>query len=144
MTSALTTFRPASIIVANWREKICSDFGLIFLNAVRADSSPADGQLVEPGREQAADAQLLARRVRIGRVDLAERLDAERVDRAVGVRRHTLCAIGRRPWPLEAREAQPVDWSNDDDQPRERPSRSAPRRTTTVTRFTRAAVRSAC
>src|SRR6478752_5442541 len=27
MTSALTTFRPASIIVANWREKIWSDFG---------------------------------------------------------------------------------------------------------------------
>ena len=43
MTSAPTTFRPASIIVANWREKICSDFGLIFLNAVRTDSSPADG-----------------------------------------------------------------------------------------------------
>ena len=43
MTSALTTFRPASIIVANWREKIWSDFGLIFLKAVRADSSPADG-----------------------------------------------------------------------------------------------------
>ena len=43
ITSALTTFRPASIIVANWREKIWSDFGLIFLNAVRADSSPADG-----------------------------------------------------------------------------------------------------
>ena len=28
MTSAPTTFSPASIIVANWREKICSDFGL--------------------------------------------------------------------------------------------------------------------
>jgi hypothetical protein len=43
ITSAPTTLRPASIMVANWREKICSDFGLIFLNAVRADSSPADG-----------------------------------------------------------------------------------------------------
>ena len=43
MTSAPTTFSPASIIVANWREKICSDFGLIFLNTVRADSSPAEG-----------------------------------------------------------------------------------------------------
>src|SRR5947209_13502064 len=31
MTSALTTLRPASIMVANWREKIWSDFGLIFL-----------------------------------------------------------------------------------------------------------------
>ena len=26
----MTTFTPASIIVANWREKICSDFGSIF------------------------------------------------------------------------------------------------------------------
>ena len=43
MTSAATTLRPASIIVANWREKICSDFGLIFLKAVLAPSSPADG-----------------------------------------------------------------------------------------------------
>ena len=40
MTSAATTLRPASIIVANWREKIWSDFGLIFLKAVRAVSSP--------------------------------------------------------------------------------------------------------
>ena len=46
MTSAPTTFRPASIIVANWREKIWSDFGLTFLNAVRADTSPADGSSV--------------------------------------------------------------------------------------------------
>src|SRR5436309_15970252 len=30
MTRALTTFRPASIIVANWREKIWRDFGLTF------------------------------------------------------------------------------------------------------------------
>ena len=43
MTSALTTERPASIIVANWREKICSDFGLIFLKTVRAPSSPSAG-----------------------------------------------------------------------------------------------------
>src|SRR5438445_229332 len=33
MTSELTTLSPASIIVANWREKIWRDFGLIFLNA---------------------------------------------------------------------------------------------------------------
>ena len=43
MTRALTTFRPASIIVANWREKICSDFGLIFLKVVRTLSSPLAG-----------------------------------------------------------------------------------------------------
>ena len=43
MTSAETTLRPASIIVANWREKIWSDFGLIFLKVVRIPSSPADG-----------------------------------------------------------------------------------------------------
>ncbi len=30
MTSAVTTFRPASTMVANWREKIWSDFGLTF------------------------------------------------------------------------------------------------------------------
>jgi hypothetical protein len=43
ITSELTTFRPASIIVANWREKICRVFGLTFLNAVRALSSPLAG-----------------------------------------------------------------------------------------------------
>ena len=31
ITSAVTTDRPASIIVANWREKICSDFGFTFV-----------------------------------------------------------------------------------------------------------------
>src|SRR6266567_187258 len=41
MTSAVTTFRPASIIVANWREKICRDFGLTFLKYALA-SWPAD------------------------------------------------------------------------------------------------------
>jgi hypothetical protein len=34
MTRAVTTLRPASIIVANWREKTCSDFGLTFLTAI--------------------------------------------------------------------------------------------------------------
>ena len=33
MTSAVTTFSPASIIVANWREKIWSDLALTFLTA---------------------------------------------------------------------------------------------------------------
>ena len=36
MTRAVTTLSPASIIVANWREKICSDFGLTFLTATPA------------------------------------------------------------------------------------------------------------
>ncbi len=36
-------FRPASIIVANWREKICIERGLIFLNVVRIPSSPEAG-----------------------------------------------------------------------------------------------------
>ena len=76
ITSAQTTFSPASIIVANWREKIWSDFGLIFLKAVRADSSPLAGSSFSARREQAADAQLLARRRRIGGVDLARGLDA--------------------------------------------------------------------
>ncbi len=31
ITRAATTFSPASIIVANWREKIWSDFALTFL-----------------------------------------------------------------------------------------------------------------
>ena len=73
ITSELTTFRPASIIVANWREKICSVFGLIFLKTVRTPSSPLAGQLLEELGQQAADPQLLARGVEIGSVDLAAR-----------------------------------------------------------------------
>jgi hypothetical protein len=34
MTSAVTTLSPASIIVANWREKIWRDFALTFLTAI--------------------------------------------------------------------------------------------------------------
>ena len=88
MTSAATTLRPASIIVANWREKTWSDFGLIFLNAVFMPSSPADGQLEELLGEEAADAQLLARGVERRRVHLAVGEEALRVDRGVGERRH--------------------------------------------------------
>ncbi len=84
MTSAETTLRPASIIVANWREKIWSDFGLIFLKVVRIPSSPADGFSVEHLREQPADAELLARRLDVGRVELAGELEALGVDRGVG------------------------------------------------------------
>ena len=40
MTSALTTFSPASIIVANWREKIWSDFGLTFLPPIVVEPMP--------------------------------------------------------------------------------------------------------
>ena len=76
MTSALTTFRPASIIVANWREKICSDFGLIFLKTVRTPSSPLAGSSSMRVGKQAADAQLLARGFEVGRVDLARELEA--------------------------------------------------------------------
>ena len=66
------------------------------------------GQLVEPRREQAADAQLLARRRRIGCMHLAERLDADGVDRAVRVGRHTSTGIGRGIRPLEVR-SRPAD-----------------------------------
>ena len=34
ITSAVTTERPASIIVANWREKTCSDFGCTFFSNI--------------------------------------------------------------------------------------------------------------
>ncbi len=40
MTSAATTLTPASIIVASWRAKTWSDFGLTFLNFERRPSSP--------------------------------------------------------------------------------------------------------
>ena len=41
ITSAVTTDRPASIIVANWREKTCSDFGVdLLLEHAPASSSP--------------------------------------------------------------------------------------------------------
>ena len=40
-TSAWTTLTPASIIVASWREKTCSDFGFTFLNALPIPCSPA-------------------------------------------------------------------------------------------------------
>ena len=40
MTSAVTTFSPASIMVANWREKICSDLGLTFLTAIAGAFAP--------------------------------------------------------------------------------------------------------
>jgi hypothetical protein len=41
MTRAVTTLSPASIIVANWREKIWRDFALIFLTASPGALPPA-------------------------------------------------------------------------------------------------------
>ena len=78
MTSAATTFRPASIIVANWREKIWSDFGLIFLKVVRTAVLAGGRLLREHLREEPADAELLACRLDVGRVDLARELEALR------------------------------------------------------------------
>ena len=51
---------PASIIVASWRAKIWSDFGLTFLNVVRAPPSPLADALGERPRQQAARLELLA------------------------------------------------------------------------------------
>jgi hypothetical protein len=49
ITSDATTFSPASIIVANCREKICSDFGLIFLidGGPLSSSAPANSRSEE-------------------------------------------------------------------------------------------------
>jgi len=38
-------FRPASIIVANWREKICSDFALTFLPPIDVDPIPPPSEI---------------------------------------------------------------------------------------------------
>ena len=92
-----TMLRPASIIVANWREKICSVFGLTFLKTFRAPSSPRGGELVQAARQQAADAELLAGRARSGAWSSPESsspaaLIAEYVKAATDVPRE---AIGR-------------------------------------------------
>ena len=52
ITSAWTTLTPASIIVAICRAKICSDFGLTFLNLPTA--LPTGGLLCQRLRQQAA------------------------------------------------------------------------------------------
>ena len=85
---AVTTFRPASIIVANCREKTWSDFGLIFFSAVRTRVLAARRQLLEHVGEQAADTQLLARGLDRRRVHLAVELEPVGVDRAVDVGGH--------------------------------------------------------
>ena len=87
IASELTTLTPASIRVANWREKICSALGSTFLNRPeRVDELLA--RRVEALREQAPLAEQVARRLEIGRVQLALELDALRVDRRVVEGRH--------------------------------------------------------
>ena len=68
----MTTERPASIIVANWREKICSDFGLtFFLAKIPLVTRDRRLQLLDPVREQTVAAQRVARDAKVGRLDLA-------------------------------------------------------------------------
>ena len=52
ITSALTTFSPASIIVANWREKIWSDFALTFLPPIEVwpMPPPSESSLIDWAR----------------------------------------------------------------------------------------------
>ena len=98
--SAATTLTPASIIVASWREKTCSDFGLTFLNRPRA-ASPLARALDEVLRQQPARPQLLARRADVGGVDLAAESEALGVDCVV-------CECGHFCFSLCHRLAQPV------------------------------------
>ena len=70
----MTTERPASIIVANWREKTCSDFALTFLarpKSPRVGAPRRRAQLLDPLREQAVAAQRVARGGDVRRLDLA-------------------------------------------------------------------------
>ena len=92
-------FRPASIIVANWREKTCIERGLIFLNVVRRPCLAARRQLAQLLGEQAADAELLACGVDVGRVDLADGLEALDVDRGVGEAGHYAARLLTRRRP---------------------------------------------
>src|SRR5215218_2144598 len=103
MTSAATMLRPASIIVANWREKIWSDFGLIFLKAVRAPPAP----LVDRLGQQAAQAELLACTGEIRRVDLAAEDVPRGVDGGVGEARHVRAPSIRRTSTRAGRARRP-------------------------------------
>ena len=106
MTRALTTFRPASIIVANWREKIWSDFGLTFLPPIEVGADAAAlGELLDRLGEQALDAELLAGRAQVGGADLPGELGSLGVDRRIGKGGHTL-DIGRGSPPLEGSGAR--------------------------------------
>ena len=95
---------PASIIVANWREKICSDFGLTALNS--AGGGRALPVVVDARRSRCASrprAQLLERGREVGGRDRAVELEALRVDRVVREDRHVLSSAGGfgRARPLE-------------------------------------------
>ena len=100
MSSAVTTFRPASIIVANWREKIWSDFGLTLFcptlmppPLVCASSSVAflDPRARRPAAapehlgQEALNTQLLPGGSRRRSLHLAGQLEPVGVDRGVGV-----------------------------------------------------------
>ena len=94
ITSAVTTESPASIIVANWREKTCSDFGLTpFVERALALRGRCL-QLLDPLGEKPVAAQELARGGEVGRLDLAGELGALGVDRAVRELRHLVSLIG--------------------------------------------------
>ena len=97
MRSASTTLRPASIIVANWREKIWSDFVFTLFIALLLSSLSAPSRhragvssryLLKNLGQQAADAKLLASSFDGRRLHLAGQLEALGVDRRVGVRGH--------------------------------------------------------
>ena len=99
MTSALTTLRPASIIVANWREKICSDFGLTFLKTVRTPSSPLAGSSLRYSASRPRTRSCSRAASRSGAWTSPAQLETLRVDRAVGVRRHTDGSYRQRDEP---------------------------------------------
>ena len=91
ITSAVTTERPASIIVANWREKTCSDFGCTFFANIPAFFLSGAGgalDLGDPLGEQPAVEQDVPRRGQVSGVDLARELVSLGVDCAVGELRH--------------------------------------------------------
>src|SRR5262249_39353599 len=66
-------------------------------------------QLLHELCEQATDAELLARRVEIGRVHFSAQLQAFSVDRAVAVRRHTKCVSAEGFARLRDAPGLPID-----------------------------------
>ena len=80
---------PASIIVANCREKTWSDFGLTFLfEPAEPATRSAAPTWRQAGRQQALGAQLLARRADVARLELTLELEALLVDRRVSPGAH--------------------------------------------------------
>ena len=89
--SAETTFMPASIIVANWREKTCSAFGLTPLKTPRdADAEPSSPEPTSSiccaSRPRTRSWSRAALEIR--RRHLPVELEPRRIDRVVGVDRH--------------------------------------------------------